>query len=82
MAYPLSDTAPDAMEVLLDLYRRMTPAQKLRRVRDLTLASNQLVLAGLHTRHPDESEPDLLLRLARIHLGDAVVAQAYGTRGA
>jgi hypothetical protein len=82
MAHRPIDTAPHAMEVLVDLYRRMTPAEKLRRVRDLTLAANQLALAGLRSRHPDESEPELLLRLARIRLGDAVVAQAYGTRGA
>lgn len=82
MTNRLSDTAPDASEVLVDLYRRMTPAAKLRRVRDLTLAANQLALAGLRERHPGESEPELLLRLARLRLGDALVEKAYGAHGA
>ena len=81
MAHRLSDTSPEAMEVLIDLYRRMTPAEKLQRVRDLTLAANQLALVGLRARHPGESEQELLLRLARIRLGDDLVAKAYGARG-
>ena len=80
MAHRLSDTSPEAMEVLIDLYRRMTPAEKLQRVRDLTLAANQLALAGLRTRHPGESEQELFLRLARIRLGDDLFAKAYGAR--
>ena len=81
MAHRLSDTAPDAMEVLLDLYRRMTPAEKLQRMHDLTLAADQLALAGLRARHPGESEQELFLRLARIR-SDTLSAdrQARGPR--
>jgi hypothetical protein len=80
MTPPLDDTAPEAMEVLVEIYRRMTPAEKLSRVQDLTLAANQLALAGLRARHPAESEPELLMRLARIRLGDAIVDEVYGAR--
>jgi hypothetical protein len=74
------DTTPEAMEILVELYRRMTPAEKLSRVRDLTLTVNVLALEGLRTRHPGETEPELLLRLARVRLGEALVAEAYGAR--
>lgn len=60
-----------------DLYRAMTPGQKLQRVRDLTILANRLALEGLRRRHPTESEQQLLLRLARIRLGDEIVARAY-----
>ena len=60
------------------LYARMTPAEKLRRVRELTLAVNRLAIAGLRSRHPDDSEAQLRLRLARIRLGDDLVDAVYG----
>ena len=74
---PLSDTSPAAQAVMDELYRAMTPAQKLERVRDLTFMANRLALEGLRMRHPDESEQQLLLRLARVRLGDDLVARAY-----
>ena len=72
------DTHPEALAVLLARYSEMTPAQKLEIVRDLTLTSSRLALAGLRARHPTETLPELLLRLARIRLGSAVVESAYG----
>ena len=47
----------------------MTPAQKVHRVRALTLMVDRLALAGLRSRHPDDSEGMLMMRLARIRLG-------------
>ena len=73
-----SDTSPDALRVLAAWYARMTPAEKLRRVQELTMTVNELALAGLRLRHPAESRCALLLRLARLRLGDDVVAAAYG----
>jgi hypothetical protein len=60
-----------------ELYRRMTPRQKLERVRDLSLAANQFALAGLRMRHPGESENLLALRLARMRLGPQLFDEAY-----
>jgi hypothetical protein len=73
----LTDTSPDALRVMTALYARMTPEEKFRRVRDLTMAANQFALAGLRRRHPGETESELLLRLARIRLGADLVARAY-----
>jgi hypothetical protein len=66
--------------VLRELYAAMTPGEKLRRMSELTLAANQLALAGLAARHPEESRQELLLRLARLRLGDELVDRAYGAR--
>ena len=77
-ARSFSDTSPDALRLMSSLYARMSPAEKLRRMQQLTLAVNQLALAGLRSRHPTEDEPALLLRLARIRLGDDIVEAVYG----
>jgi hypothetical protein len=74
---PVDDTSPDARAIVARLYAKMSPAEKLARVRDLTFAANRLSLAGLRSRHPEESEGALLLRLAKLRLGDDLVRRAY-----
>jgi hypothetical protein len=76
----LDDTSTDARRVQHELYASMTPFEKLMRMSELTVAVNQLALAGLAARHPDESRQQLLLRLARLRLGDDLVDRAYGVR--
>lgn len=76
----LSDTDADALRVTTALYRDMTPAEKLERVRALTLSASTLTLAGLRERHPTETEPHLLMRLARLRLGDELAERAYPKR--
>lgn len=75
---PVDDTSSDARAVLARLYSEMSPADKVQRVCALSLAANRLSLAGLRSRHPAESEGALLLRLARLRLGDDLVRRAYG----
>ena len=77
---PLEDTSAAVQAVLRERYVTMTPAEKLRRMSELTLVANQLALAGLAARHPAESQQELLLRLARLRLGDDLVDRAYGAR--
>jgi len=67
-----------AEELQLELYRRMSPVEKARRVSDLTVGACRMAMAGLRQRHPAASEAELLLRLAVLRLGDETVARAYG----
>jgi hypothetical protein len=62
----------------LELYGRMSPAEKARRVSDLTVGACRMSIAGLRQRHPGASEAELLLRLAVLRLGAETVARAYG----
>jgi hypothetical protein len=78
MATSLDDTRPDALRVLTAIYSRMTAAEKLARVRELTDSANRLALAGLRMRHPGESEATALRRLAGLRLGEALAARVYG----
>lgn len=77
---PPNDTSPEALRLMCSLYARMSPAEKLRQMQQLTQTANQLTLSGLRRRHPEDTEPQLLLRLARIRLGDDVVAAVYSAR--
>jgi hypothetical protein len=74
----LDDTSSAVRGVQQKLYASMTPAEKLRRMSELTLAVSRLSLAGLAARHPEDSRQQLLLRLARLRLGDDLVDRAYG----
>ena len=77
MSDRVSDTDPVTRDVMSAMYRRMTAEEKLRRVQDLTETAARLALAGLHARHPEARSDELLLRLARIRLGDEIVDAAY-----
>jgi hypothetical protein len=77
MAPAPSDTSSDAERVLIDLYRRMTPAEKLRRVAELNEAA-ALARAGLRLRDPRADEREIFLRLASLRLGSAMVELVYG----
>lgn len=74
------DTSPEAEARRFELYRRLTPAEKARRVSDLTEGSCRLALAGLRLRYPAADDHELLLRLAVLRLGAETVARAYGWR--
>jgi len=75
---PYSDTDPRAMEVWLDLQRRMPPGDKIFAV----LAASQFVLqmyeAGVRLQYPQASEREVLLRTAARHLSRDLMIRAYG----
>jgi hypothetical protein len=65
MSKPSTDDTDPAVEaILIDGYQRMSPSQKLDRVRALTRAVQELALADIRRRHPDADEREQLLRLA------------------
>lgn len=77
---PASDTTPEAGAVHARLLANLTPAERAARVRELTLGASMVALAGLRGRHPQATEAELLLRLAVVRLGAAVVERVYGWR--
>jgi hypothetical protein len=60
-----SDTTPAAEAVLLDLYRRMTPVEKARRLSEACRAVEQLARARIRAQYGDVPEPEMKLRLPR-----------------
>ena len=56
------DTDPKALEVFLDLQRKMTAAEKLRAVFELTDFLMRLVEAGVRSQHPEADDREVFLR--------------------
>ena len=73
-----TDTDPCAMEVWLDLLRRMTAGEKMA----ATLSASQFVLQmyemGVRRLHPDADDQEVLKRVAARHLPRDLVIRAYG----
>lgn len=76
---PIADASPEVRSMLIERYRGMAPEERLERMRELTIAVNQLALAGLRARHPLDDEAALRRRLARIRLGATIADAVYGS---
>jgi len=73
-----SDTDPRAEAVMLDILRRMTPVQRLRR----SFALRQRVLTIARSRilrdHPQATAREIRLRLASLWLDADTMLRVYG----
>ena len=74
----IDDTAPEAHRVLVEGYRLMSPAQKMRRMESLNHGVQQLALARIRAQHPDADEEELKLRLASLWLPADLMRSAFG----
>lgn len=75
----LSDTHPAVEAVLLEGYRRMSPADKLRRVEALNETVLQLAAARIRTEHPGLTDRGLRYRLASLWLDRNLLERVFGT---
>ncbi len=71
------DTSPSAEAIQFDLWRKMTPEQKADLFTSLTLAVQELAMAGMRQRHPGEADETLRLRLAVQRLGAETVRRVW-----
>ncbi len=76
----LSDTSPEARAVQDEILRKLTPADRLQIVSDLTVGIQNMAFAALRQEHPDLSDDEIWLILAARRLGDDVVRRVYGRR--
>jgi hypothetical protein len=75
---PITDTSPEAHEVLIRLYREMPMEKKLSLIFDAYETGRQLAMAGLRQRYPLASEMEIWRRWARQHLGRELFEAVYG----
>jgi hypothetical protein len=73
-----NDTHPRVKALLIEGYRRMSPSQKLERVRALTRAVQELALADIRRRHPGADEREQALRLASRWIEPELMVRAFG----
>jgi hypothetical protein len=74
----VDDTSPAIAARMVELYRGMSPSQKLQRVWQLTQMTHQVALAEIARRHPDESARSHRLRLASRYLPADLMLRAFG----
>ncbi len=72
------DTSPEARRILVEGYRRMSVAEKARRVDEMTVAVQQLALARIRAQYPGRSEREYRLRLASLWLDRELMVRAFG----
>lgn len=78
MALSSRDTSPEVAAVLLEGYRRMSPAQKLAQAAALSRATRDLAVAGMRRRHPEASDREIHLRVAALTIDRDTMIQAFG----
>lgn len=74
------DTSPDAARVLIEGYRRMSPARKAVQVTSLTQAAQQRALTRPRSEDPRASERELHLRLAALWLAPDLLVRVEERR--
>lgn len=72
------DTPPEVQAMMIEGYRRMSPAEKLQRVVDLNRAVESLARARLRAQYgPNLSEREENLRLASLYLDRDTMIRAF-----
>jgi hypothetical protein len=75
---PLADdTSADAEQHQIELWRRMTPEQKLALVSSASRSVQALAAAGMRQRYPQATEREIFLRLAVLRLGHQLALEAF-----
>ena len=73
-----TDTDPRAMEVWLELLRKMTPEEKLARSLELSELAFRMSEAGVRRAYPHAGEREVFLRAAARRLSREQMIAAYG----
>jgi hypothetical protein len=72
------DTDPEALEVFLQLHRRMTTGQRVAKVFALTAFQESLQRASVRAMYPQAGEREIFLRVAARRLDRDTMIRAYG----
>jgi hypothetical protein len=74
----VEDVSPEGMKRYVEGLRRLTPAERARRMGDLCASGRALTLLGLRRQHPHASPDELRLRLAVRIYGREVAERHLG----
>lgn len=73
-----ADTSPEAWKVYLEVQKRLTPGEKLRRILERSEMMRRLAESELRRKHPDAGEREIFLRRVRQELGPELFRRVYG----
>jgi hypothetical protein len=71
------DTTEEAARVQREVYRQMSPAQRLELIFEMNLHLRELLAAGVRNRHPKYTEAEVKLAVIRLWLGPDLFSKAY-----
>jgi hypothetical protein len=72
-----ADTTPEAARFQFDVFRSMPPQRRLELALQMSTALRNVAAAGVRSRHPEYTEQQVRLAVARLTLGEKLFAQAY-----
>jgi hypothetical protein len=73
-----ADTSPEAWKILIDLLRKMSPEEKLRRTLEHSEMIRLVGESGLRQAYPQATDREIFLRSARRRLGAKLFCRVYG----
>ncbi len=73
-----ADTEPKALEVFLDLQRKMSPAEKIVAIFQWSDFVMRFAEAGVRSQYPEADEREVFLRLAARRLDRETMIRVYG----
>lgn len=74
------DTAAEAHQVQIQVYRRMGPEGRLQRAMRMCDEAREVAQAGIRARHPGYDGQSVKWALLRLLLGDTLFCAAYPGR--
>jgi hypothetical protein len=75
------NTQKKLKEIKYELYRNMSPTQKLRILSNAYCLGQSLAIAGIRFRYPNASEKEVKQIWAKEHLGEELYDKVYGEKG-
>ena len=75
---PTNDTHPAIAAMIIEGYRKMSPARKLEIVGDLHHMGRELVLSDIRRQYPEADEQEQKMRLATRMYGPEIMRRMFG----
>jgi len=75
------DTSPEAEEIQLEIFRQMTPEQRLAAGMALSQTCRKLMEEGVRIRHPEYDEWQIKMAVIRLILPGDLFLKAYPEAG-
>ena len=73
-----ADTSPQALEIFLQLHRKMDPGEKVAQIFELAAFQEGLQRASVRSMYPEAGEREIFLRVAARRLDRETMIKAYG----
>jgi hypothetical protein len=72
-----ADTTPEAARVQFDVFRRMAPHRRLELALAMSTRIRGVTTSGIRRHHPDYTDHQVRLALARLALGEELFRRVY-----